>query len=157
MSVNSKAMVVFHRPSSYAHTDVVEVFDSLKLVAELSGKQTAYYICEPGKHYFIARAGSVSFVEATLEAGKVYDVALDVHMGWYRANIKMVPLIAGNKRRPKVLGWLANTPIYRVSAGVEQARRREAKRLKANKAAMHDFTLGEKTDRVIRMGPGDHR
>jgi len=57
------------------------------------------HVCDPGEHLFLAWADQASVVKAELEAGKVYDIMVDISMGWVRGNIKLIPLAKDDDRR----------------------------------------------------------
>ena len=74
-----KALVNFHRPYSFfGGGDDLPVFDRKKLIGNTKAANTGFqYVCEPGEHVFISRAGRAAVIQANLSAGKVYDIAMD--------------------------------------------------------------------------------
>ena len=152
-----KALVVFHRPSSYVWKGDVEIYDGTKLVGDITGKQTCYTICAPGKHMFVAQSEGSDVVDATHAAGKTYDIVLDVASGWWGARIELHPLNKGDERRKELAEWLAETPIYRLEPNHWRVKQLEDKRRQRNEDAIRDYTTGEKKDRLLTMGPDDHR
>jgi len=47
-------------------------FDSAKLIGRFNGPKYIRYECEPGPHHFWAKAENMDFIEADVEAGKIY-------------------------------------------------------------------------------------
>ena len=156
-----KSLVVFHRPSRYGGEWVVRLFDGTRGVGEIMGAQSTYWVCEPGRHHFIARLGEHDFrtkltvVEAELAPDQVYDMVCDIGAGLGYASVRLFPLVRGDARRSKVASWLESASWYRLVPGkadsLDSAHREE------NAQAISDFTAGEKRDRLLRMAAVDHR
>ncbi len=150
-----KALVNFVRPSSLGYAVGYEVFDSEKLIGNTKGSVRFQYVCDPGEHYFLGRKERASVIKANLLAGKVYDVVVDIGMGWWVANITMDPITANHPRRG-LLGEWDREPLY-VLVDDEKKKRHEAKRQKWVKKTLNDFLQGEKRDRLKVLSAGDHR
>ncbi len=86
---NDKALVTFLMLSSYltntgkygqSVTPIeYDIWDGEKFIGALSKDTYFQYAAEQGKHFFIARGGNWSFVEANLQPGKKYYLYLNVY------------------------------------------------------------------------------
>ncbi len=105
-----KALVNFVRPSSFGTAAKATIWDGDRLIGVSFGKQSFQYECEPGKHLFIAWSEYKSPVEATLEADKVYFIALRIRMGWWRGRIHQVPVTKHDPLWGEVVTALKTNP-----------------------------------------------
>jgi hypothetical protein len=87
-----KAVVYFARPSSVGFAINFSYFDSTQLIGRFNGPKYIRYECEPGRHLFWARSENRDFVEADLEAGKVYFIEASVRMGAMKAAVALLPV-----------------------------------------------------------------
>ena len=114
-------------------------------------------VCEPGENVFMGWAERVSVVKADVAADKVYDIVVDISMGWIKGNVYMSPLGKGEPRRSKlpeferreatVLGLNRNQHVIDYEAK-NQTRVAEIKA---------DFLAGQKSDRVKYLQKDDCR
>jgi len=152
-----KALVNFHRPSSYDWRERFAIFDiNGTMLMDLPANYEFQYVCDPGKHHFIAWFDHVSVVEADLAADKVYDIMVDVGMGWVRANIRMTPLLKGDERRARLAEFEKKEQVMtqnRTAHITDYEQKRQPKIAEIKK----DFLEGDKKDRVIRLGKDDCR
>ena len=153
-----KALVNFHRPSTWGGNQLYPIFDiNGKMLIDLMGGCEFQQVCEPGENVFMGWAEHVAVVKADLAPDKVYDIVVDVSMGWVKGNIFMSPLAKGDPRRSKVaefeqrektvLGLNRNQHIVDFEAK-NQTRVGEIKR---------DFLSGQKSDRVKVLSKDDCR
>lgn len=106
-----KAVVYFVRYSSLGFAINFTYFDSTRLIGRFNGPKYIRYECEPGAHLFWARSENRDFVEANLEAGKIYFIVANPRMGVVKAQIELVPLDPSDKKTmKKVLDLLAKKP-----------------------------------------------
>ena len=96
-----KAVVYFVRASSTGFAINFSYFDSDKLFGLFAGKGYIRYECSPGTHIFWARSENKDFVEAEVEAGKIYFIEAIVQMGWVKAQVRLQPLDPNNKKKMK--------------------------------------------------------
>lgn len=89
---NDKAVVYFARTSSLGFAINFVYFDSLQAIGRFNGPKYMRYECEPGKHLFWARSENRDFVEADLEAGKIYFIEVEVKMGAVKAGVELSPV-----------------------------------------------------------------
>lgn len=82
-----KAVVYFVRSSSAGFAINFSYFDSTRLIGIFAGKGYFRYECEPGFHLFWARSENKDFVEAEVEAGKIYLIEAISQMGWVKAGL----------------------------------------------------------------------
>jgi hypothetical protein len=107
----NQAVVVFLRPSgwgSLTQSSVFEVTDpgDPLLVGIVAAKMKLAYRTTPGHHVFMSVGENADFMDATLEAGKVYYASLVAGPG-YKARFILKPAHAD--QRADVAGWLAET------------------------------------------------
>src|SRR5262245_18356025 len=87
-----KAVVYFVRPNALGFAVSFSYFDSTRVIAKFNGPKYFRYVCEPGHHLFWARSENHDFVEADLEAGKVYFIEAIVEMGESKAVVNLDPV-----------------------------------------------------------------
>ncbi|MFQ5901460.1 MAG: hypothetical protein ACE5IH_07890 [Thermodesulfobacteriota bacterium] len=91
-----KALVRFMRPSGVGYAVNFNVLDGEKVIGNSVAKSQFDYLTDPGKHLFIATAENKAFVEAKLEAGKVYYILTQVKMGAWRARVGLIAVNKGS-------------------------------------------------------------
>lgn len=96
-----KALVYFVRPSGLGMLINFKYFDGEKYLGKFSSGKYLAYECEPGNHLFWAKSENMDFVEAELEAGKVYIIQAEPMMGAIKAAVKLLPLNKSDKRYEK--------------------------------------------------------
>lgn len=96
-----KAVVYFTRTSSMGFAINFSYFDSTTLIGVFNGPKYIRYECEPGRHIFWARSENKDFVEAELEAGKVYFIEAIATMGAVKAGVDLVPVDPNDVRMMK--------------------------------------------------------
>ena len=87
-----KAVIYFARPSSTGFAINFSYFDSTKLIGIFNGPKYIRYECDPGPHLFWARSENVDFIEAEVEAGKIYFIEAIPQMGAIKAAVKLQPV-----------------------------------------------------------------
>jgi hypothetical protein len=90
-----KALVILMRPSSFGAAISSAVFDATgdhnELIAVLGPKEKVAYYCPPGDRLFMVIAENADFMEATLEAGKIYYGIVTPRMGVWKARFSLHP------------------------------------------------------------------
>lgn len=86
-----KALVYFTRVSAMGFLINFKYFDNEKYLGKFSHGNYLVYECEPGKHLFWAKSENISYIEAELEAGKVYIIDFEAQMGAIKTGVKLVP------------------------------------------------------------------
>jgi hypothetical protein len=87
-----KAVVYFVRTSALGLAINFSYFDSTKVVGRFNGPKYIRYECSPGKHLFWARSENRDFVDAELEAGKIYFLWASPQMGLLKAGVELLPV-----------------------------------------------------------------
>jgi hypothetical protein len=87
-----KAVVYFARVSSMGFAVKFTYFDSATVIGGFNGPKYLRYECAPGKHLFWARSENRDFVEAEVEAGKIYFIEAAPQMGGIKAGVSLQPL-----------------------------------------------------------------
>ena len=106
-----KAVVYFVRPSSFGALINFTYLDSTKIIGKFNGPKYIRYECEPGVHLFWARSENRDFVEAELEAGKIYFIEAIVKMGGIKAAVELAPVDPKDeKTMNKILKLLIKKP-----------------------------------------------
>ncbi len=78
-----KALVNFHRPSSYGKPVGVPIFDiNGKMLVDMRGASLFQVVCDPGETVFIGWAEHVTVIKADVAPDKIYDIMVDVAPGW---------------------------------------------------------------------------
>ena len=99
-----KAVIYFTRTSSLGFAINFSYFDSTTVIGVFNGPKYIRYECEPGKHLFWARSENRDFVEAEVEAGKIYFIEALVKMGAVKAGVELEPVDPSDtKKMEKIL------------------------------------------------------
>ena len=152
-----KALVNFLRPTNWGGAVDCQIYNGDgKLVGNLDGSSECQYVCDPGSYVFIGDGESVSVIQATVAAGRIYDIMVDVQMGMWKANVQLHPLVQGDARRAKLPDFERRCRVLEVKAD-EDTRRREEKFSARLPRIRADFIDGEKRARLHSMGPDDNR
>jgi hypothetical protein len=86
-----KAIVYFTRVSSVGFLINFKYFDGDQYLGKFNHGKYLAYECEPGKHLFWAKSENIDYLEAELEAGKIYIIDSEPQMGAFKAGVKLVP------------------------------------------------------------------
>lgn len=86
-----KAVVYFVRTSAAGFLINFKYFDGDKYLGKYADGYFMPYVCEPGKHLFWAKSENFDFVEADLEAGKIYVIDAVGKMGAFKAAVELTP------------------------------------------------------------------
>ncbi len=97
-----KAVVRFMRPSGFGFAINFNIWDGDKVIGNSVAKGQFDYLADPGKHLFVAVAENKTFLDAELEAGKVYYILTQVKMGIWKARVGLVPVTKGSEYWDKV-------------------------------------------------------
>jgi hypothetical protein len=154
-----KALVNFHRPSGYAGGRLIAIFDrNGKMLVDLPGRALFQQVCDPGEQVFMVWADHVTVVKADLAPDKIYDIMVDVSMGWVQANIVLSPVGKDDPRRAKLAEFERRE---RRTLGVNPESPRvaeyEAKNQPRVAEIKQDFLAGAKSDRVRHLQKDDCR
>lgn len=153
-----KALVNFHRPTGYGKMVLYPIFDGEgKFICDIRGNSVFQYVCDPGQHVFMGWADHVSVVEAQVAADKIYDIMVDVGMGWVQANIRMEPLVQGDERRKELADFERREKFVLAIQDTEHVRDYQDRNLGRVQEIKRDFLEGEKSDRVRHLSPEDSR
>ncbi len=154
-----KALVNFHRPSNYGGELRLPIFDGNgKMLMDLPGGSIFQHVCNPGEQVYIAWADHVTVVKADVAPDKIYDILVDVSMGWVQANIYLAPLAKDSPRRAKLAEFERRE---KRSLGLNIAAPRvaeyEANNQKRVQDIKRDFLGGQKDERVKILKKDDCR
>jgi len=101
----NEALVRFMRPSGYGFAINFNMLDGEKVIGNSVAMSQFDYLAKPGKHLFIATAENKVFLEADLEAGKIYYVITRIYPGAWYARVAFVAVNRNSKYWDKVLKW----------------------------------------------------
>ncbi len=102
---NEKALVRFMRPSGLGSAINFNIWDGDKVIGNSVAKAQFDYLADPGQHLFVAIAENKTFLEADLEAGKIYYILTQVKMGMWKARVGLVPVTKGSEYWDKVTDY----------------------------------------------------
>ena len=153
---SGKALVNFHRPSSYGGGADFKIFDRENLIGNVRGGCLFQYVCDPGEHVFVGTSQSTSVVRADLDADRVYDIVVNVGMGFTRPSITFEPITRNHEKRSELGNWEARENLM-IFVADEKSQNFQANRLDHTREALSDFLDGEKRDRVLVLSRDDHR
>jgi hypothetical protein len=94
-----KAVVYFVRPSMLGFAINFSYYDSTNLVDKFNGAGYLRYECEPGFHLFWGKAENKDFIEADLEAGKIYLVEAAPQLGAITYGVRLIPVDPNDEKR----------------------------------------------------------
>ncbi len=152
-----QALVNFHRPSKWGGAERFAIFrGDGTLLVDLPGGSEFQYVCDPGEHIFVAWADQASAVKAEFAADRVYDIMVDIGMGWVRGNIKLVPLAKDDPRRARLGEFENREKVVSQSpsaylAEYQQKHQEQVAQIKK------DFVGGQKSDRLSVLRKEDCR
>ncbi|TDE05919.1 hypothetical protein [Flavobacterium sandaracinum] len=86
-----KSLVYFTRVSATGFLINFKYFDGEKYLGKFNHGKYLVYECEPGTHLFWSKAENTDFLEAELEADKVYIIDSEPQMGAFKAGVKLMP------------------------------------------------------------------
>jgi len=153
-----KALVNFHRPSNWGGAELFAIFDGNgKMLIDLPGASVYQYVAEPGEQLFIAWADHVTVVKADLAPDRIYDIMVDIGMGWVRGNITLVPLAKGDPRRAELPKFEKREKRVLALNRDEHVTAYEARNAERIQEIKRDFLGGEKSERVSYLHRDDCR
>ena len=137
----------------------VPIFDGNgKMLIDLPGGALYQHVCDPGEQIFVAWAEHVSVVKADVAPDKIYDILVDVSIGWVQANIFLSPLTKDSPRRAKLAGFekreRATLNLNPASPHIAAYEANSQQRIQDIK---RDFLGGQKDERVKLMKKNDCR
>lgn len=106
-----KAVVYFVRPSALGFAINFTYLDSATVIGRFNGPKYIRYECKPGTHLFWARSENRDFIEAEVEAGKIYFIEATPKMGAVKAGVRLEPINpTDQKAMTKILKLLSKKP-----------------------------------------------
>lgn len=112
-----KAVIYFIRISGLGALVDFYYFDGNKYIGKYYGTKYMRYECEPGQHLIWVKAENRDFVEADLEAGKIYLLEPIPQMGMMKAGATLNLIdMTNEKTKAKVMKILAKDPVVFTEA-----------------------------------------
>lgn len=115
-----KALVIFLRPGAGGR--LIEnmisstVFDDQDPVAILMGDTYAAYQTTPGKHRFMVLGEAADFMDADLDAGKVYCAMIVRRFGVWRTRFSLKPVTPHDPEWQSVREWIDDARLVTLNA-----------------------------------------
>lgn len=85
-----KVLVYFTRYDATGFLINFKYFDGEKYLGKFNYGKYLVYECEPGKHIFWSKSENFDFIEADLEANRVYIIDSRPQMGAFKAGVKLI-------------------------------------------------------------------
>ena len=132
---SDKALIVFMRPSRMAFANQSYVFDvtdgNPMFLGVISTKTKVAHYANPGKRRFMVTSESADFMDATLDAGKIYYARVGARPGVWTARFSLYPVRSAELRTRKFYKWYRGTRwVENLESGSNWAR--------SNAADIHD-------------------
>jgi len=146
-----KAVVYFVRVSGLGSAINFTYLDSNTLIAKTNGTNYVRYECEPGKHLFWVRSENRDFVEAELEAGKIYFLEAVPTMGAIKAAVHLRPVDPSKEESMKHIFKLMNKKGPEISGAEELQKESEKAQdiiIKGLEKYNEEKEKGKKVDRL---------
>jgi hypothetical protein len=103
-----KSVIYFVRTSSVGSLINFTYFDSAAVIAKCSGKNYVRYECKSRYRLFWGRSENKDFIEAEVEAGKIYFIEVIAQMGFVKAALELRPVDPSDKKAIKRISKLIN-------------------------------------------------
>jgi hypothetical protein len=111
-----KAVVYIVRTSGLGALINFKYFDGEKYLGKFNYGKYLVYECDPGSHLFWSKSENIDYLEADLEAGKVYVINAEPQMGAIKAAVQLKTLDKSHKRyekhKKRVLESIADDKLY---------------------------------------------
>jgi hypothetical protein len=139
---DDQSVVYFMRPGSTGGIINFVFFDGDQVIGRLGGNKYFRYECSQGEHVFWAKSENRSFLEANLEAGKIYIVHARSLMGATKASVQLRAIDPGvdklkqfQKLLAKRSGWdLSEEKIDELNDQLESYKTKGLERFEELKA-----------------------
>ncbi|PXV63568.1 hypothetical protein CLV62_11355 [Dysgonomonas alginatilytica] len=98
---SGKCLIYFIRPGASALAIKFKLYDNEVLVDKLGHSNYIAYECDPGEHIFVIKSENTDYLEANLDANKVYLVECSVQPGIVKARVAFDPISPEHKKFEK--------------------------------------------------------
>ena len=129
-----KCLVYIMRSNNMGGALNFRVFKNEQFLGALPSRSYFIYECDPGEHLFWAASENRDFVEATLEANKVYVIDLRAKIGLLIAAVGVEPYSPDNKKHVKRLNKVLKKHINANIVDVDRTEEKEDNIAKAMEA-----------------------
>jgi hypothetical protein len=151
-------VVVFMRPSGMAFDFQTEVFDltdtdTEALIGILAAKKKLAYRTTPGNHRFMILGQNAEFMDANLQAGKVYHVLAMPGPGTGKPWFAFKPVHVAD--RGELAGWIAETAWVETTDGSFRWAEDNAPSIKAKRAKYFPTWMQRTPARRQSLAPED--
>jgi hypothetical protein len=153
-----KALVYFTRYDATGFLINFKYFDGEKYLGKFNYGKYLVYECEPGKHMFWSKSENFDFVEADLQAGRVYIIDSRPQMGAFKAGVKLVvfnkELDNYDRYKKRIFKSLEKGERYVISAEEIKADEVEMKDLIQKGLEKFAKLKNEESDRIAILNEG---
>jgi len=87
---SGKVLVYFTRYDATGFLINFKYFDGEKYLGKFNYGKYLVYECEPGKHIFWSKSENFDFIDADLQADKIYIIDSRPQMGAFKAGVKLI-------------------------------------------------------------------
>jgi hypothetical protein len=150
-----KAVVRFMRPSSLGFAVNINVLDGERTIGNSVAKSQFDYPADPGRHLFVAAAENQDYLEADLEAGKVYYVLTHVYPGFWRARVAFEPVTRDSKNWDAVLEY--DSGLQRLQPDEAALKVWQDRYAQDAKAMVAEYENNPKKSEYPKLSRGDGR
>lgn len=110
-----QALVVFLRPVNYGRQEMVTVIDDRRhFIGQPNGRQCWMLLVPPGQYGFLALGENTDSVRATVEAGRVYFVMVQIGMGMWAPRAHITALTSRDERWERLAQYVRESQQMRV-------------------------------------------
>jgi len=115
-----KAVVVFLRPEFKGYAISAAVYEDDAFLGIVMRHARLVHEASPGMHRYMVVSEAADFLDADLEAGKTYFVAVRPRMGAWRARFSLEPITPSSGRWSNLTKWLDDSYVVTTNAAGEQ-------------------------------------
>ena len=153
-----KVLVYFTRYDAAGFLINFKYFDGEKYLGKFNYGKYLVYECEPGKHVFWSKSENFDYVEAELEAGRIYIIDSRPQMGAFKAGVKLVvfskQLDNYDRYKKRIFKSLEKGERYLPSAEEIKSEEIEIKDLIEKGMAKYNKLKNENSDRIEALTDG---
>ena len=150
-----KAVVVFLRPEFKNRAFSAAVYEDGRFIGIVMCGARLNHETEPGAHRYMVVSEAADFLDATLDAGKLYFVRVESRMGVWRARFSLAPITPGGGEWSDLRDWVKESYPVRVNAeGTAWARDNDASVREKERDYLQEWLAKPASERPV-LRPGD--
>ena len=150
-----KAVVVFVRPQFKGYAVSAAVYEDGRFIGIVMRDARLVHETDPGAHRYMVVSEAADFLDATLDAGKLYFVRVVPRMGAWRARFSLDPITPGGGEWSDLRTWVAESyPVTANAEGLAWARDNEASVREKERDYLREWLAKPAAERPV-LRPGD--